>query len=398
MSRKLLVVQYAGDFREAYLNREKGRGANYYAQMYSLDVVCEQADVFDEVATLCCVSDTPHNQMLCSKVRSISVSGKTGFNLPEVLRHIENFKPTHLILRTPNLHILKYALKKKMSVFLTLADSFFGPGLRRAFFNFRLRRMLNHPSIDWIANHGWTASNDLTKIGINATKVLPWDWPHSISPSQYPAKSLPQKHVYRLIFVGHVSHSKGLGDSIEAVKHLKQAGIHAVLSVYGKGDIGEFQQLAHSIGVEDQIEFKGMVANSEIIPNMASADFVLIPSRHDYPEGFPMTIYEALCSRTVIVASDHPMFSKFLIHKKSALIYPAGNSLQLSQRIAGCIEDPAQYESLSKAADITWNEIQVPFLWGDLIHNWCHQSPQDFRAWVDEKDAETGFRRKIANL
>jgi len=42
---------------------------------------------------------------------------------------------------------------------------------------------------------------------------------------------------------------------------------------------------------------------------MRSADAIVIPSRHEYPEGLPLTIYEALAARTPIVASDHQCFS-----------------------------------------------------------------------------------------
>ena len=40
---------------------------------------------------------------------------------------------------------------------------------------------------------------------------------------------------------------------------------------------------------------------------MSAHDIVIVPSRHDYPEGLPMTIYEALAMRTPLVVSDHPM-------------------------------------------------------------------------------------------
>jgi glycosyltransferase involved in cell wall biosynthesis len=398
MMKKLLIIQYAGDFKEAYQNRESGKGGNYYAQAYSLDIVCQQAALFDEVATLCCVSDTPHNELLFGNIRSISVSGKNGFNLPEVLRLVGEYNPTDLILRTPHVPLLKYAVKKNINVFLTLADSFQNTGLRATFSNYQLRRLLNHTNVKWVANHGWTASSGLLKLGINSAKVLPWDWPHSINPSQFPAKILVTKMVYQLIFVGHISRAKGLGDAIEAVAHLKAAGVKAILSVYGKGKIDEFNKLASSLGVEDQIEFKGLVANSEIIPKMAAADFVLIPSRHEYAEGFPMTIYEALCSRTVIVASDHPMFGRFLVHNKNAMIFAEGISLDLSERILDCVNNPPIYTRLSESAVETWAEIQVPFLWGDLVKNWCSLSYDEFREWVDGVDNESRFRSKISNF
>ena len=110
---------------------------------------------------------------------------------------------------------------------------------------------------------------------------------------------------------------------------------------------------------------------------MRKADLVLIPSRHEYPEGFPMTIYEALCSRTPIIASDHPMFQNFLIHRVNAMIFPAMNSKALAEIIQKVLSDATLYNSLSLAAPEAWKQLQIPVKWADMIHRWLNHSAEN---------------------
>ena len=45
------------------------------------------------------------------------------------------------------------------------------------------------------------------------------------------------------------------------------------------------------------------------------ATFVCVPTRPEFPEGFPLTFTEALTAHTPVVASDHPVFTRVLAEK-----------------------------------------------------------------------------------
>ena len=68
------------------------------------------------------------------------------------------------------------------------------------------------------------------------------------------------------------------------------------------------QALRRELGVSDQLDFRGLVPNGEVFDLFRKADVVVVPSHREYAEGFPLTMFEAMGSRTPIVCSDHPMF------------------------------------------------------------------------------------------
>ena len=109
---------------------------------------------------------------------------------------------------------------------------------------------------------------------------------------------------------------------------------------------------------------------------MREADLVIIPSRHEYPEGLPLTIYEALCSRNPIIASDHPMFKNQLKDSISAMVFPAKNSSALAAKIEQIMTDLQLYNQISLASAETWQKLQIPVKRWNLIERWLDDSPE----------------------
>lgn len=387
---RVLFIQYAGDYREAVRNLAQGKGDNYYAQQYSVDAVAGIAKSGNDVATLCCLTDTSYDEVLENGVRAIGAGFSTDVDAKEILKLVKNYDPTHIIARTPIREVLNWAIENNVKVIATLADSFTVEGLKDRIRNYRLARLLNNKGVTWVGNHGVTASTELEKIGVKASKIVPWDWPHEVTPSDYTPKTLPtQKTVWDVVFVGAITELKGIGDILEAIAILKSEGISVQLKAIGRGDLETYINRARELKIEDSVEFLGLIPNKNIIPTMRAADVVLIPSRDRYPEGFPMTIYEALCARTPIIASSHPMFREKLIDQTNALIFPSGNSAALAHSIKKLTSSPDLYENLSMSSATAWNSLQIPVKWADLVNRWLSNSPTD-RQWLTSNTLSSG--------
>ncbi|NJO40072.1 MAG: glycosyltransferase [Cyanobacteria bacterium CRU_2_1] len=381
---RLLIVQYAGDYRETFYRFVEGKGETYYAQKYSVDAVAEIGQYVEEVATLCCLTENPYDEKLSNGVRAIGAGMQREVDFKKILKLVEAYQPTHLILRTPSAELLRWAVHHKVPTIATLADSFSVKGLRGKLKNLYLAFLLNNKHIHWIGNHGITASRSLTSIGVNSDKVIPWDWPHSVTPESFPAKTLrTDGQPWNLMFIGSIIEGKGVGDALEAVAALKARNFPVRLRLAGKGDIAHFQDIARNLDIEDCVEFLGVIENKAVVGLMQSADLVLIPSRHEYPEGFPMAIYEALCSRTPVIASDHPMFLNHLKNNVSAMIFPASNSAALADRVEQVLTNPDLYERISQTTYVTWNNLQIPVKWAELVLRWVQNSP-DNQAWLHQ--------------
>lgn len=377
-SKSVVIVQYAGAYGQTYRNLSGGLPETYYAQRYSVDAVGALVGASSRVATICCQADHEEDTELANGVRAITMNQPGGVDQRRVWEMVQSCAPTHLCLRTPLVSVLARALRDDRieSVLLTLADSFNPQGWRARLSAWNLRRLLNHPKIVAVGNHGRPSSESLRKIGVDPRKILPWDWPHDISPHQFVAKtSRGVDEPWNLLFIGTLIESKGIGDVMRAVAVLVAEGSNLTLTYAGGGEADKFAALAVELGIAARVRYLGTVAHSEVVPLMRAADLIVVPSRHDYPEGFPMTIYEALSSRTPLIVSDHPMYAGHLARTESAIVYRAADHAAMAEAIKTAMSNPRRYASLSEASMPAWEQLQLPVTWGQLLTDWYHLLP-----------------------
>lgn len=381
---RLVIVQFAGDYRETFRSLRAGGSETYYAQLHSVEGVASLAQDGREVVTICCTASEAYDEVLADGVRAIGVlPGPRGVDDAEIWRQVERCSPTHLVLRSPFRSLLWRARQRRIRVLLTIADSF---TQERLIDRVRLRiltALMNSANVDAIANHGRRSAAALVSLGVDTKRVTAWDWPHRLRPHDVRPKRAPLQRDWILFFAGALIESKGAGDAIRALAELKRLGMGAQLQLAGSGEIEAFAALAQQLGVHERVQLLGRCAHAEVIERMRASDVVLVPSHHDYPEGFPMTLFEALSTRTPIVASDHPMFVHSLVDRCTAMVHPASNALALAERVAALHAEPMLYERLSVDAISTWEALQVPVEWTALL-----------RAWFIGPDAE--FERLLA--
>lgn len=387
---RLLIVQYAGDYREAVQRFAEGKDETYYAQKYSVDAVAELVNQVEEVTVLCCMTAESYNELLENGVRAIGAGFHGDIQVKKIIKLIEEQNPTHLIIRTPIPEVFRWAIQNKVRTIAVLADSFSTKGLRNQLRNLLLKNLLNNKQIEWIFNHGINSSQSLKKIGVKPEKIIPWDWSSIVTPDTFSAKILRNDiDSWNLVYVGSIIESKGVGDILESIAKLRAKNLSVNLKIAGQGKIEYFINKAKHLQIQNCIEFLGLVSNNAVVHLMREADLVLIPSRHEYPEGFPMTIYEALCSRTPIIASDHPMFQNNLKHGINAMIFPAGNSTALTACIEELLSNSNLYQSLSVASYDAWKHLQIPVKWAEMINRWLYDSPEN-RQWLFEHRLASG--------
>jgi glycosyltransferase involved in cell wall biosynthesis len=378
---RLTIVQYAGDYREAFERFASGGKATYQAQRYSVDFVGSLAQRLEQVAVICAVCDSPYDVVLPNKVRAIGAGLTPGFHPQELVPLLTRTAPDRLCLTTPMLPLLRWARRNRVRTMTAMADSFREGGLRSWLRHKLLARELNGKTVEWVGNHGIGACLSLLDIGVQADKIIPWDWPPSHRPSDYAPRRRDHSDLLRLAYVGSVEEAKGVGDLLRALQQLKSEGSAVFLTIIGRDRDGNMTALASRLGLDSNVRFAGVVPNEDVPAAMREADVVVIPSRHDYPEGLPLTIYEALAARTPIVASDHPMFHGALAHEESALVFPAGDADALASAIQRIGTDEALYEELSTNSEAAWQALQLPVTWGELLSKWLSDADAD-RDWL----------------
>jgi glycosyltransferase involved in cell wall biosynthesis len=387
---RLLIVQYAGDYREAVYRFSRGEKETYYAQKYSVDTVAEITKQAEEVAVICCMTTEPYNEVLENRVRAIGAGFHKKIQVKKLLKLIEDQNPTHLIIRTPILEVFRWSIKKRIPTIAMFAESASTRGLQSKLRNYSLANLLKNDYIEWVGCYGINSSISFQKIGIQPDKIIPWDFIVTEKPDSFPPKYLcNSKKTWNLFYIGTMIKSKGVGDILEAISKLKAKNFPVSLQLAGRDEKEFFLNKARQLQIEDCVEFLGLVPNSSVVSLMREADVVLVPSHHEYPEGFPLAITHALCSRTPIITSDHPMFIKILKHGINALIFPAKSPSDLSENIEKLLSNQEIYKTLSEASSDTWTQLQVPVKWDTMINYWLYQSPKN-QQWLFEHRLSSG--------
>ena len=380
-STRLSILQYAGDFREATERLSAGGPENYRGQKYTVDFVEGLATKLESRYTITIFTNDRYDVGLSSGGRAIGM-GNISEKLPQlsVIRTLSSTRPSKIVLRTPMPAVMLWAWMKRIPTLLVIADSFnsnsWKDRLKRRIFTF----LSNRSSFSAIANHGNHAARQLVEIGIAPGKVIAWDYPAFSSPDQYPEKLRPCAQP-TLIFVGSLTIEKGVGDIIKAVSILLERKINISLLIAGSGHTEIFEKMADDLNISNNVKFLGNVDNNKVIDFMRESDLVLVPSHHKYPEGLPLTIYEAYCSRTPLIVSDHPMFVGNVIDRLSGLIYPEKDAKALADCIAEALLDHALYHRLSLGGQQSWRSLQLKVTWDAVISEWI-KGGDGWQSWL----------------
>jgi glycosyltransferase involved in cell wall biosynthesis len=369
--KRVTFVQF-GDYEEAFRRFERGGAENYYAQKYSVDFVGSlptRPDV--ESVTVICVAADAELAVLPNEVRTVGIELYPKHQSPRVRELIELVKasrPTHLLAMTPCIPLIAWGVRAGCQVLPMLADSFRSKGLKAAIDYKLLGLLFNTNAIEFVANHNLAASLDLNRIGISAEKVIPYDWPALISPRDFATKSAPPSEAeFRLLYVGTVIESKGVGDAIGALGLLRNRGVNITLTIIGRGDIDAYQGVVMRQGLQEFVNFRGPQSHTEVIEAMRSHDAVVVPSHWSYQEGLPMTLYEALCTRTPLLTSDHPMFAMKIRDGYDGVVFPERNPQAFASRIEELMRSPELYSRLSANALAAAEDFLCSLKYDELI-------------------------------
>lgn len=377
---RLLVAQY-GDYQQAVLDRRAGRPETYRAQHYSMD--CLEAATNGGQALIICLDVAPYDVQF-DNFRLIGdrfvpsgqglaywlAARRAGARLAALAR---GFDPTHVVVRTPGLAMTalgRFALARHVPTLPLFADYFPTGSWRRRLRLRPLISLLNHPDIGLAANHNVPACQSMAAAGVDAAKIVPYDWPAPRRPHDAAVRSLPQGGVCDVVYAGQVSQDKGVPELLRATAILTAGGLPVRLHLFGHGpELKALNALADDLGLTGRALFYGSTPNPQVLDAMGKAALVVVPSRHSYPEGIPCVISEAFETRTPAILSDHPSFTPRLRSGRGCLLFPAGDADALAQAMRQALTTPETYRALSATTLEAWEAIQCPVTFGALLED-----------------------------
>ena len=165
-------------------------------------------------------------------------------------------------------------------------------------------------------------------IDINVFSVKP-------SPQGTPVVLLPSRMLW----------DKGIGEFIQAARHLKEMGVGARFVLAGRCDEDNPaailpEQLAQWVQ-EGVVEWWGHRDDMSTV--YASACIVVLPS---YREGLPKVLLEAAASGKAIVTTDVPGCREVVCDGVNGILVPPRNSSALAKAIVGLLSDQSVRETM----------------------------------------------------
>lgn len=140
--------------------------------------------------------------------------------------------------------------------------------------------------------------------------------------------------------VGRYSREKGFDVLLDAFHLLCQQGPQVKLLLIGEGNMRQELMLkAASLGVADKVFLTGYRENAARY--MACLDVYVISS---FTEGLPITLLEAMKSKTPVVATTVGGIPDVLEHNENALLVAPGDATQLAEAVKQVSEDPLAAE------------------------------------------------------
>ncbi len=162
-----------------------------------------------------------------------------------------------------------------------------------------------------------------------------------------------------MLFVGRLDIAqKGLDLLIEAYVSIAPK-ISQNLVIAGDGpDAVRLQRQAQQLGVSERVVFVGWLPKDQLWTYMASAEFVVMPSRY---ESFGMVAAEALSVATPVVASDIPCLRE-VVTEENGLLVPEGDVAALAAAMLRLSNDPRLRQELgSKGREsvrhLSWDSL-----------------------------------------
>ncbi len=361
---------YAGDFVEAARRYKDGEPQSYatHDELIRTFAAIGASGCPVDLYSFCTPTAVPAQEIF-PNVR-VTALGGTHHRDPVLVEAFRRDPHPAAICHIPSLALHYHAWRSDKRVLSVMASSFntHGP---RARLNFALLRwLLNRPRFDFVANHCAPATQLLARAGVDRDKLLAWNIPFHRSPGQRAPKAHRGAGDATICYVGSVNESKGVGDLLRAVAALRDDGVPVQATVVGGGDVVAMQELADALGITDRVHLTGLIDNERAFAIMCESDAVIVPSRHDFQEGFPLVLFEALASRTPIICSDHPIFATAFRAGTDALSFVARDHRGLARQVARLLGDDRLYAALSAAADATWARVTVAADWGTMITDW----------------------------
>lgn len=200
------------------------------------------------------------------------------------------------------------------------------------------------------------ASGDYAKFGLFRNHAFCWGY-FPERKQYHEGTLLSSKDPAQILWCGRLLSLKHPEEALQAAHILKQEGYAFQLTFIGIGEMeSQLRQMVRDFCMEDCVQFLGARPPEEVRNAMEKAGIYLFTS--DRQEGWGAVLNEAMNSGCAVVASHAIGAVPFLVKpEENALVYRAGDTAMLCQKIRYLLEHPQEQKRLGAEAYRTIRDI-----------------------------------------
>ena len=172
----------------------------------------------------------------------------------------------------------------------------------------------------------------------------------------------------KVLYLSNLIQSKGYRDVLDAVAILKQeTQLHVEANFAGRFDSADDDEITMSPHEAEQrfardIEVNGLqpnacyvgIASGKMKQDLLNeSDFFILATNYRH-EGQPISIIEAMAHGCVVVATNYRAIPDMVVDGVTGVLVDYRKPRQIADAIRRLVDDPAQYEAMSKAASLRY--------------------------------------------
>jgi len=178
-----------------------------------------------------------------------------------------------------------------------------------------------------------------------------------------------------LIYVGGLSESRGITQSIRVMQYLRKEFPKVKLLLAGRFESDLYQQevmqLIDRLNLADNVDILGVLPHSEVIRYLAVADvgiFLLQRVNERYNWGEPIKYFEYSAAGLPVVISDLPAKRHLIEKNQNGILVDPLNEKRIAESIASLLRNPQQMKEMGKRGreaflrEYNWEAIEERLL------------------------------------
>lgn len=154
------------------------------------------------------------------------------------------------------------------------------------------------------------------------------------------------EEVFKFLFVSRFIPAKGLLETIQACKRVREQGFKFVLHCVGDGEVRvEAEREVERLKLQDVVKFTGYIAEDEVTKYFYNSDLFIFPTRHT--EGFPNVLFKSVAVGMSVITTKIRASADYLIENENCL-FSTQEPQNIAEKIIELLENKQLRQSMSE--------------------------------------------------